>query len=142
MRLSHSTRTSHTVSATLVEGPHGCSRCTPGWQGDRLRLLFRLQPRLRLLLGLFIRVRLRVRPYRVRVRDQHRRGTTVRPRYRLGHNIISRRKIRLLARLQARRPNRQQLTLRRLPRLTPLPGGNPASSNRGAYVNRGGDYRL
>jgi hypothetical protein len=30
MRLSHSTSTSHTVSATLVEGPRGSSRCTPG----------------------------------------------------------------------------------------------------------------
>jgi hypothetical protein len=59
------------------------------------------------------------------------------PSYWSGYNIHARRKIRLLARLQ---DYRRQLTLRRLPRLAPLPGGNTPSSNRGAYIDRGGDY--
>jgi hypothetical protein len=41
----------------------------------------------------------------------------------------TRRQIRLLARPQARRPNRWELTLRRLPRLTSLSGGNTASAS-------------
>jgi hypothetical protein len=48
----------------------------------------------------------------------------------------------LLARPQACRPDRQELMLRRLPRLASLPGGNTTSSNRGAHSNRGGDYQL
>jgi hypothetical protein len=43
--------------------------------------------------------------------------------------ITTRRQIRLLARPQARRPDRRELTLRRLPRLTSVPRGNAASSN-------------
>jgi hypothetical protein len=77
-----------------------------------------------------------------RVRDLHDRATTVRAGYRPGYNIYTRREIRLLARLQACRPNRRELTLCRLPRLTSLPGGNTTSSSRGANSNRGGDYRL
>jgi hypothetical protein len=45
------------------------------------------------------------------------------------YNIYTRRQIGLLARPQARRPDRRELTLRRLPRLTSLPGENPTSSN-------------
>jgi hypothetical protein len=59
-----------------------------------------------------------------------------------GYNIYTRRQIRLLARPQAYRPDRRELTLRRLPRLASLPGGNTPTSNRGAYSNRGGEYRL
>jgi hypothetical protein len=46
-----------------------------------------------------------------------------------GYNIYTRREIRLLARPQARRPDRLELTPRRLPRLASLPGGNTASSS-------------
>jgi hypothetical protein len=52
-----------------------------------------------------------------------------RPASRPGYNIYTRREIRLLARPEARRPDRWELTLRRLPRLTSLPGGNTASSS-------------
>jgi hypothetical protein len=48
-----------------------------------------------------------------------------------GYNIYTRRQIRLLAKPQACRPDRQELTLRRLPRLASLPGGNTLRSNRG-----------
>jgi hypothetical protein len=44
-------------------------------------------------------------------------------------NIYTHREIRLLARPQARGPDRREVTLRRLPRLTPLPGGNTTSSS-------------
>jgi hypothetical protein len=40
---------------------------------------------------------------------------------------------------QARRPDRRELTLRRLPRLTSVLRRNIASSNRGAHSNRGGN---
>jgi hypothetical protein len=60
----------------------------------------------------------------------------------LVYNIYTRREIRLLARPQACRPDRRGLTLRRLPRLASLPGGNTTGSSRGAHSNRGGDYRL
>jgi hypothetical protein len=63
------------------------------------------------------------------VRGQHNRGIAVRPCYRLGHYIYSCRKIRLLARSQAYRPDRWQLTLRCLPRFTSLLGGNPLAPN-------------
>jgi hypothetical protein len=53
------------------------------------------------------------------------------------YKIYSCRKILLLARSQARRPDRRQLMLRCLRRLTSLPEGNTAGPNRGAYVNRG-----
>jgi hypothetical protein len=43
---------------------------------------------------------------------------------------------------RAYRPDRWEHTLRRLPRLASLPGGNTLSSNRGAYSNRGGEYQL
>jgi hypothetical protein len=44
----------------------------------------------------------------------------------------------LLARLQACSPDRRELTLRCLPRLASLPGGNTTSSSEGAHFNRGG----
>jgi hypothetical protein len=47
-----------------------------------------------------------------------------------------------LARPQARRLDRRELTLRRLPRLTSLPGGNTACSSWGAHSNRGGNRAL
>jgi hypothetical protein len=56
-----------------------------------------------------------------------------------GYNIYTRREICLLARPQARRPDRRELTLRRLPRLTSLPGGNTACSSWGAHSDRGGN---
>jgi hypothetical protein len=74
--------------------------------------------------------------------ELHDRTTTVRTSYRSGYNIHTRREIRLLARLQACRPDRQELTLCRLPRLTSLPGGNTTSSGRRAHSNKGSDYRL
>jgi hypothetical protein len=43
--------------------PYGL-HCAPGQQRDRLRLHLGLQPCLRLLLGLFLRVRLRIGPRR------------------------------------------------------------------------------
>jgi hypothetical protein len=119
-----------------------CSHCAPGRQGDRLRLNLGLQPRFRLLLGLLLQVRLRIGPRRAGVRDLHDRATAFRAGYRPGYNIYTHREIRLLARPQACRPDRRELTLRRLPRLAPLPGGNTISSSRGANSNRGGDYRL
>jgi hypothetical protein len=61
---------------------------------------------------------------------------------RLGYNIYTRREICLLAIPQARRLDRRELTLRRLPRLTSLPGGNTACSSWGAHSNRGGNQRL
>jgi hypothetical protein len=63
----------------------------------------------------------------------------VRTSFRPGYNIYTRREIRLLARPQARRPDRSELTMCRLPRLTSLPGGNTARSSWGAHSNRGGD---
>jgi hypothetical protein len=51
-------------------------------------------------------------------------------------------RFRLLARLQACRPDRRELTLRHLPRLASLPGKNTTRSSRGAHFNRGGNYRL
>jgi hypothetical protein len=113
---------------TVIEGSH----CASGQQGDCLQLL----------LGLLLRVRLRIGPRRSRVRNLHDRATAVRTSYRLGYNIYTRREIRLLARPQARRPDRRELTLRRLPRLESLPGGHTTSSSRRAHSNRGGDYRL
>jgi hypothetical protein len=71
------------------------------------------------------------------VREQHYRATPVRTSFRPGYNIHTRREIRLLARPQARRPDRRELTLRRLPRLTSLPGGNTACSRWGAHSDRG-----
>jgi hypothetical protein len=46
-----------------------------------------------------------------------------------GYNIHTCREIRLLARPQARRLDRWELTLRRLPRLASLPGGNTTRSS-------------
>jgi hypothetical protein len=60
--------------------------------------------------------------------------------YQPGYNIYARREIRLLARPQACRPDRRELTLHRLPLLASLPGGNTTSSSGGAHSNRGGDY--
>jgi hypothetical protein len=60
------------------------------------------------------------------------RATLVRTSCRLGYNIYTRQKICLLARPQACRLDRRELTLRRLPRLTSLPGGNTACSSWGA----------
>jgi hypothetical protein len=122
------------------QGPCEGSHYVTGRQGDRLRLHFGLQPRLRLLLGLLLRVRLRIRPRRARVRNLHDRATAVKTSYRPGYNIYTRREIRVLTRPQACRPDRRELTLRRLPRLTSLPGGNTIISSRGAHSNRGGDY--
>jgi hypothetical protein len=51
-------------------------------------------------------------------------------------------KICLLARPQACRLDRRELTLRHLPRLTPVPGGNTACSSWGAHSYRGGNQRL
>jgi hypothetical protein len=62
--------------------------------------------------------------------------------FRAGYNIYTRREIRLLARPQACRLDRRELTLRRLPRLTSLPGGNTACSSWGAHSYRGGNQRL
>jgi hypothetical protein len=56
------------------------------------------------------------------------------------YNIFTHRQIRLLARPQAYIPDRWELALRHLPRLTSLPRGNTPSSNGGAYSNRGSDY--
>jgi hypothetical protein len=59
--------------------------------------------------------------------------------FRPGYNIYTRREIRLLARPQARRPDRRELALRRLPRLTSLPRGNTARPSWGAHSDRGGN---
>jgi hypothetical protein len=96
----------------------------------------------RLLLGFCVRVRLRVGPRGARVRGQLYRATPVRSSCQLGYNIHTRRKICLLARLQACRPDRRQLTLRRLPRLTSLPGGNTTRSSWGEHSHRGSIQRL
>jgi hypothetical protein len=68
--------------------------------------------------------------------------TAVRYSCRLGYNIYTRRKICLLARPQARRLDRWELALRRLRRLTSLPGGNTACSSWGAHPYRGGNQRF
>jgi hypothetical protein len=60
--------------------------------------------------------------------------------HRPGYNIYTCRQIRLLAGPLACRPDKRELVLHCLPRLTSLAGGNTPSSNRGAYSNRGGDY--
>jgi hypothetical protein len=114
--------------------------CAPGRQGDRLRPHFGLQPRLRPLLGLLLCFRLQIRPRRAQVRSLHDRATAVRTSYWPGYNIYTRREIRLLARPQANRTDRRELTLRRLPRLAPFPGGNTIIYSRGAHSNRSGDY--
>jgi hypothetical protein len=132
----HSTSTFHTASATPARPMRRLSLRV----GHRFRLHFGLQPRLRLLLGLLLQVRLRIGPRRARVRNVHDRATAVRTSYRPGYNIYTRREIRLLARPQACRPDRRELTLRRLPRLTSLPGGNTIISSRGVHSNRGGNY--
>jgi hypothetical protein len=120
--------TSHTASTSLARPNEGSLR-TPGWERDRLRVRLGLQPHHRLLLRLLLRVRLRSGPGRARVRDLHDGETAVKTCIRPGYNIYTRRQIRLLARPQARILDRQELTLRRLPRLTAVPGGNTASSN-------------
>jgi hypothetical protein len=74
--------------------------------------------------------------------EQLHRATPVRTSFRPGYNIYTRREICLLARLQAHRLDRRELTLRRLPRLTSLPGGNTACSSWGAHSYRGGNQRL
>jgi hypothetical protein len=83
-----------------------------------------LHPPLRLLLGLRVRVGLRVGPRGSRVQGQLYRTTLIRTDFWAGYNVHTRREIRLLTRPQARRPDRWELTLRRLPRLASLPGGN------------------
>jgi hypothetical protein len=65
---------------------------------------------------------------------------SVRTSYWSDYYIYTRREIHLLVRLQAHRPKRRELTLRRLPRLASLPGENTTSSSGGAHSNRGGDY--
>jgi hypothetical protein len=97
---------------------------------------------LRLLLGFLLRVQLRVGPQRARVQEQHHRATPIRTSLRPGYNIYTRREVCLLARPQARRPDRRELTLHRLPRLTSLPGGNTTCSSWGAHSYRGGNQRL
>jgi hypothetical protein len=140
VRTSHSMSTSHTASPTLARPMRRLSlRVEPARRSSATTP--RTPTRLRLLLGLLLRVRLRLGP-RARVREHHNRATAVRTSYRPGYNIYTRREIRLLARLQAYRPDRREVTLRRLPRLASLPGGNTTSSSRGAHFNRGGDYRL
>jgi hypothetical protein len=52
------------------------------------------------------------------------RAALIRAGFRAGYNIHPCRKIRLLARSQARRPDKRGLMLRRLPRLAPVPEGN------------------
>jgi hypothetical protein len=96
----------------------------------------------RLLLGFLLQVRLRIGPRRAQVRGFHDQATAVRTSYRPGYNIYTRQEIRLLPRPQACRPDRRELTLRRLPRLASLLGGNTTISSRGAHSNKGGDYRL
>jgi hypothetical protein len=59
--------------------------------------------------------------------------------FRPGYNIYTQREICLLARSQARRLDRRELMLRRLPRLTSLPGGNTVCSSWGAHSDRGGN---
>jgi hypothetical protein len=50
------------MAYALLAGPMRKLSLHAGRQGDRLRLLFGLQPRLRLLLRLLLRVQLRVGP--------------------------------------------------------------------------------
>jgi hypothetical protein len=127
-------RAPHARPPQLLQGPHGGSLFAPGRQGARTRVqlglrhrpwpCFGLQPPLRVLLGFRIRVRLQVGPRGSRVRGQHNRASLIRPGLRAGYNIHARRKIRLLARPQDRGPDKRRLTLRRLPRLALVPGGN------------------
>jgi hypothetical protein len=58
-----------------------------------------------------------------------RRSNHCQDHLRPGYHIYTRQQIRLLAGPQARRPDRRELTLSCLPRLTSLPGGNTASSS-------------
>jgi hypothetical protein len=74
-------------------------------------------------------IRLWGRPSRAQVRELHDGATAVRTCLLPGYNIYTHRQIRLLARPQACKPDKRELTLRRLPRLTSLPGGNSASSS-------------
>jgi hypothetical protein len=65
-------RALHAWPPQPLQGPHGGSLCTPGWQGARTRVQLglrhrpgprlRLQPPLWFLLGFHVRVRLRVGP--------------------------------------------------------------------------------
>jgi hypothetical protein len=81
-------------------------------------------------------------PAKPESKNLHDRATAVRTSYRPGYNIYTCREIRLLARPQGCRPDRRELTLRRLPRLASLPGGSAIISSGGAHSNKGGDYRL
>jgi hypothetical protein len=111
--LSHRMQTPHPASASHVAPatPAGPTRRLPLPAGPARRsypsttrtptpppATPQLQPPLRLLLGLCIRVRLRVRPGGARVRGQHYRATSVRAGFWPSYNIYTRREIRLLAR--------------------------------------------
>jgi hypothetical protein len=67
--------------------------------------------------------------------DGHYWATLIRAGFWVSYNIHTRREIRLLARPQARRPDKRGLTLRRLPRLAPVPGGNTTRSSSLVYSN-------
>jgi hypothetical protein len=138
-------RALHAWPSQRQQGPHGGSLFASGWQGARTRVQlglrhrprprFGLQPPLRLLLGLRVRVRLRVGPKGSRVRGQHYRAPLIRAGLWASHNIHTCREIRLLARSQACGPDKWRLTLRRLPRLAPVPGGNTTCPSRFVHPN-------
>jgi hypothetical protein len=108
------------LHAGPARSPYPSTTRTPTPPRPRLGL----QPPLRLLLGLRVRVGLRVGPRGSRVQGQLYRTTLIRTDFWAGYNVHTRREIRLLTRPQARRPDRWELTLRRLPRLASHPGGN------------------
>jgi hypothetical protein len=131
------TSTSHMASAMLA-GPTRKLSLHAGLARRSSLTTLRTPTRLRLLLGL-LRVRLRVG---LDIWGHHDWATVVRASHRSGYNIHACREIHLLARPQACWLDRRQLALHRLPQLASLPGGNTPSSNKGAYMNRGGDYWL
>jgi hypothetical protein len=134
VKMPRFTSTSHMASATLAEPMRKLSLHAGLARRSSPTTLWTPTPP-RLLLGLLLRVILRVGPCRARIRGHHDWATAVRASRWTGYNIHTWREIRLLARPQACRFDKRQLTLCRLSRCASLPGRNTPSSNRGAYMS-------
>jgi hypothetical protein len=124
--------------------PHGGSLYTPGRHGARTRVQLRLRHRPATLQTPTPSPASTWTPHRSSTSSQTLRIPS--PRTTLlsnpyqgwplaGYNVHTCREIRLLARTQARRPDKWRLTLRRLPRLASFPEGNTACSSRGVHSN-------